>query len=302
VGVLASVVASGEPSGVVDGELSTAASGVSASSVGRRASAASASGGGSASGEAASGGDESDTEASPMAGAPELGAPEEPQPEPARMRKSEATMTRVKRRSCGGSAKGSEKGGRAEQSLMGGGDLKRRFVAEKREGGRQDALDMRPGTSVRSRLMPEWFYKATNAKVDHVGTLLLANRGFLCRSAYTKAKNWVANVQSVDFGDVIHFYFIGRNPAPLGAFEIVRREDFENAKGTPTGNNFVGPVPGTALYEVVDPAFIKELDPDGGYAPDPELGTYTGWLLRKTSVAAPAPAKFLSETPTLVRR
>jgi hypothetical protein len=131
---------------------------------------------------------------------------------------------------------------------------------------------------------------------------LLANRGFLCRSAHTKVKTWIANVQSVDFGDMIHFYFIGRTPTPLGAFEVVRREDFQNAKGTPTADDFSGPVPGSALYEVVDPSFIQRLDPDGGYKPDPELGLYTGWLLRETGAAAPAHTRFLSETPTLVRR
>jgi hypothetical protein len=137
---------------------------------------------------------------------------------------------------------------------------------------------------------------------DYVGTLLLANRGFLCRSAHTKVKSWVANVQGVDFGDLIHFYFIGRKLTPLGAFEIVRREDFQNTKGQPTGDDFTGPVPGCALYEVAEPSFIQKLDPDGGYKPDPVLRTYTGWLLRKSGAAAPAPTKFLSETPTLVRR
>jgi hypothetical protein len=41
----------------------------------------------------------------------------------------------------------------------------------------------------------------------------VAERKILCRSAYTKVKSWVPNVQSVAFGDVIHFYFIG----PLGS-------------------------------------------------------------------------------------
>lgn len=150
--------------------------------------------------------------------------------------------------------------------------------------------------------MAEWFYKATNKKLDKVGTLLLANRGFLCRSAYNKQKNWIANVQRVTFGDVIHFYFIARKPDPLGAFEVIRREDFKIAKSTPTADDFAGPVPGCALYEVVDPSFIEKLDPTGGYEPDPELGKYTGWLLRKIGPAAAAPAKFLAETPTLVER
>jgi len=44
--------------------------------------------------------------------------------------------------------------------------------------------------------MSEWFYKATNAKLDHFGTLLLASRGFLCRSAYTGAVAHNAIVRS----------------------------------------------------------------------------------------------------------
>lgn len=151
--------------------------------------------------------------------------------------------------------------------------------------------------------MSEWFYKATNKKLDHVGTLLLAERGFLCRSAYTDASRWVANVQSVAFGDVIHFYFVGgKQPKPLGAFEVIRREDFKTTKPTPKQSDFAGPVPGTALYEVVDPSFITKLDPDGGYQPDRKLGKLTGWLLRRSGPAAPAPPTFLAQTPTLVRR
>ena len=151
-------------------------------------------------------------------------------------------------------------------------------------------------------LMSEWFYKATNAKVDHIGTLRLTNRGFLCRSAYTKALAWAANVRGVEFGDLIHFYFIGRKPMALGCFEVIRREEFQIDKPVPAQNDFAGPVPECALYEVVDPTFIQELDPDGGYEPDPVGGRYTGWLLRKHGPAASAPQKFLSETSTLVRR
>ena len=150
--------------------------------------------------------------------------------------------------------------------------------------------------------MTEWFYKATNARLDNHGTLLLTNRGFLCRSAYTVKKTWVANVRSVAFGDVLHFYFIGRRAKPLGGFEVIRREEFKITKSKPTANDFVGPVPECALYEVVDPSFITELDPDGAYKPDPKLERYTGWLLRNVGPAAPAPQKFLSETPTLVTR
>jgi hypothetical protein len=150
--------------------------------------------------------------------------------------------------------------------------------------------------------MQEWFYKATNAKLDHHGTLTLANRGFLCRSAYTREQAWVENVQAVSFGDVIHFHFIDRGPRPVGAFEVIRREAFKIAKDKPTADDFTGPVPGCALYEVIDPSFIVKLDPRGGYKPDPKLQKYTGWLLHKVGPAAPAPAKFLAEQATLVKR
>jgi hypothetical protein len=150
--------------------------------------------------------------------------------------------------------------------------------------------------------MGEWFYKATNAKLDYVGTLLLAERGFLCRSAYTSVDHWAANVQGVSFGDVIHFYFRGQKAHPLGAFEIIRREDFKIAKSQPTADDFAGPVPGCALYEVIDPTFIAKLDPDGDYEPDHKLGRYTGWLLRKAGPAAAAPSKFLKEMSPLVPR
>lgn len=150
--------------------------------------------------------------------------------------------------------------------------------------------------------MAEWFYKATNKKLDYAGTLLLAKRGFLCRSAYTKVDKWVANVKSVAFGDVIHFYFRGPNSRPIGAFEVIRREDFKIVKPTPTASDFVGPVAGCALYEVVDPSFISKFDPKGEYEPDHKLGNYTGWLLRKVGPAAPAPPKFLKEMPPLVQR
>jgi hypothetical protein len=150
--------------------------------------------------------------------------------------------------------------------------------------------------------MSDWFYKATNAKLDYVGTLRLLNRGFLCRSAYVKGGSWASNVQAVAFGDVVHIYFIARKPRALGAYEIIRREDFAIEKPTPKASDFTGPVSGCALYQVADPTFIHELDPDGGYNPDPTLSVFTGWLLRRVGPAADAAAKFLSEQSTLARR
>jgi hypothetical protein len=131
---------------------------------------------------------------------------------------------------------------------------------------------------------------------------MLASRGFLCRSAYTREHAWVAHVQDVAFGDVLHFYFVDRGPRPVGAFEVIRREAFKIAKDKPTADDFAGPVPGCALYEVIDPSFIVKLDPHGAYQPDPKLQKYTGWLLHKVGPAAAAPAKFLAEQPVLVKR
>jgi len=152
--------------------------------------------------------------------------------------------------------------------------------------------------------MTQWLYKATNAKLDKGGTLLLARRGFLCRSAYTAKGAWVANVRKVFFGDVLNVWFIGKQPSLLGAFEVIRREAFHARSQRPTAEDFSAePVPGSALYEVTEPAFIHELDPGAAYKVDPRLGRFTGWLLRRVAPDAGAhPSKFLAQTPTLAMR
>jgi hypothetical protein len=123
----------------------------------------------------------------------------------------------------------------------------------------------------------DWLYKATNTKLDHVGTMLLAGRrGFLCRSAYDAARTWADNVGKVAFGDTIHFYYVDRNRKVLdiGAFMVIHREEH------PTPDAFGNVVPETALYVVENPDFIKKLDEKGAYQPDPVIGKLTGWLLR----------------------
>jgi hypothetical protein len=147
--------------------------------------------------------------------------------------------------------------------------------------------------------MADWFYKATNSKLDKVGTLLLARRGFLCRSAYSRKKAWVANVRRVLFDDVIHFYFIARKPAPIGAFRVVDLERFAPTGPAPLNTDFGNAVPGSALYEVRHPKFIADLDPDGEYSPDPKLGAFTGWLIERVGPATAAPPSFLKDRATL---
>lgn len=150
--------------------------------------------------------------------------------------------------------------------------------------------------------MTEWFYKATTKKLDHVGTMLLAKRGFLCRSAYTKTHARVANVQSVAIGDVLHVYYVGNSKtSALGAFEVVTPEGLSADKWTPPAANFK-PIPDCALHEVVDPGFIFAIDSGHAYAPDPKLDKYTGWLLKRVGDAAPAPKELFSQMATLIKK
>lgn len=151
--------------------------------------------------------------------------------------------------------------------------------------------------------MAEWFYKATNTKLDAGGTAMLANRGFLCRSAYTGSETFVANVRRVQFGDTIHFFFITRQRAhPIGAFEVVTKQAFQPGKHSPAMGDIGAVVPDTALYEIENPAFIEDLDDktSPAYQPDPVRKKFTGWLIRRLGAArAPSP-DFLANQATLV--
>ncbi len=150
--------------------------------------------------------------------------------------------------------------------------------------------------------MAEWFYKAKATKVQRHDTMMLTERGFLCRSAYNDKEEWAPLVRDVAFGDLIHFYFIDKKPFPFGAYEVVRKEDFRPTKDEPTAEDFDDVVEGTALYRVARPAFIARFDPYQGYQPDARLGVFTGWLLRRVGAAAEAPASFLSKQAPLVAR
>lgn len=145
----------------------------------------------------------------------------------------------------------------------------------------------------------EWVYKATETKLDHIGTLLLADRdGFLCRSAYEENLSWADNVRLVDTGDTIHFYFIKKNGkvAPIGTFIVVIPD-----AAHPRKNAFGVRVAETALFRVADPAFILRRDPEGAYKIDPVIGDYTGWPLRLAGKPPPYDTRMFKGMTTLQR-
>lgn len=147
----------------------------------------------------------------------------------------------------------------------------------------------------------KWVYKATETKLDHVGTMLLATRdGFLCRSAYEgKNLSWADNVRLVNTGDTIHFYFRKKNGkiAPIGSFLVVE-PDVDHPQFGAFGA-FGARVPGTALFRVTDPVFIRRRDTAGAYQVDPVIGDYTGWALRRAGKPPPYDAKMFKNMTTL---
>ncbi len=145
--------------------------------------------------------------------------------------------------------------------------------------------------------MQTWGYKAASTKLDKPGTLLLLERGFLCRSAHDDVGNAAANVSSVQLGDVIHCYYsrAGKHDS-MGAFQVV-----EKAEAPKIFPHLASQVPGTALYAAADPSFIRELDPLGAYAPDSTLGVFTGWAVKRVGRARPYEAKAFPGQGTLVR-
>jgi hypothetical protein len=113
------------------------------------------------------------------------------------------------------------------------------------------------------------------------GTLLLAKRGFMCRSAYEQNLSWADNVQRVAIGHTIHFYYARRDGhvQELGAFTVIEPHEH------PSPALFGARVDGSALHRAADPSFIRRIDKDGAYAPDPKLGAFTGWVLRESGKA-----------------
>ena len=145
--------------------------------------------------------------------------------------------------------------------------------------------------------MTEWLYKATDGdtRPDHETTRSLAvDEGILCRSAKANTGAWIANVQRVKVGDVIHMFFKQRAPEPaahfIGSFRV----------GDPAAARLnedcdLSLVQGTGLEQRLRVAY--------GMGSEEQV---TGWLLSPApGVRSPTPdepegATFLQQQPSLV--
>lgn len=124
--------------------------------------------------------------------------------------------------------------------------------------------------------MQEWLYRASNARADSTSTKEFADEfGFICRTAFADVAHaqMIANVAKVDFGDVVHLYFVdgegsGRS---LGAYRVV------GPHRHPRGQLFGAAVPKTKLRTVADGPLREALKDDSGYAVDPRVGEFCGW-------------------------
>lgn len=147
--------------------------------------------------------------------------------------------------------------------------------------------------------MAQWLYKVTKSRLDAPGVIVLADkRGFFCRSAYEeKTRGWADNVQHVAISDVINFYYVHRTDkvSELGAFEVIPRERH------PKPERFGERVDGSALYVVDDDAFLRQIDTQEAYRPDPVVGKFTGWLLHRVGKAPKYDPKMFPGMGTLVR-
>ena len=143
----------------------------------------------------------------------------------------------------------------------------------------------------------EWAYKSTVKNVDRAGTVMLANRGLLCRAAHEKTGQMGEPSKAVAIGDVIHMYYTGvpgKTPE-IGAFEVITKEKH------PKPELFGDRVPETAIYAVADENLILEVDNQGRYEQDWTLDQYTGWIIKKIGPARPYDAKMFRGQSTLVR-
>ncbi|MFY0537538.1 hypothetical protein [Nannocystis pusilla] len=138
--------------------------------------------------------------------------------------------------------------------------------------------------------MQEWLYRASNARADSSTTQEIAdNFGFICRSAFADVAHaqMIANVAKVDFGDVIHLYFVdaeggGRS---LGAYRVV------GPHRHPQGALFGAAVPKTKLRTVADDELRGKLRPD--YVVDPRVGEFCGWPVVRDEHPSPSYVKDL---------
>lgn len=131
--------------------------------------------------------------------------------------------------------------------------------------------------------MAEWAYKSSTKKVDEHKTGRLAHRGFVCRAAFDERlgrEQPARNVADVQIGDRLHLYCrnAGSRILALGTYRICRPDELTDATWA------VEPVEGTALYKVTE-AFVRAVDEVGGYQPDPVLGEFTGWLVKREGSA-----------------
>ena len=132
--------------------------------------------------------------------------------------------------------------------------------------------------------MPRWVYKATRKKRNQDDTLDLARKyEFLCRSAYeNERERHPALVHDVKLGNVIHFYYAGKNRvAPFGSYRVV--------DGSEHPGRFSLPVEGSALVGVLEEPqnakliefLVRKNANEEGYERDPVLHVFTGWALKK---------------------
>jgi hypothetical protein len=137
--------------------------------------------------------------------------------------------------------------------------------------------------------MADWAFKTTGAKLDRDGTANLAFLdGFIARSRYfliAGRMQAVPRVADVALGDVIHLYYREKSKSfALGAYEVITPD------AHPEAPRFGDRVEGTALFRVTDPAFVVRRDPNGAYKFDPQLGCFTGWVVRRQGHARPYPS------------
>lgn len=140
--------------------------------------------------------------------------------------------------------------------------------------------------------MQEWLYRASDAQADPTLTQQFADEyGFICRTAFTAADGpqMIANVAKVDFGDVVHLYYVdAEGGRSLGAYRVV------GPNRHPQGEIFGAAVPKTRLRTVADSPLRDALrDPGSGYSVDPRVGEFCGWPVVREDHPSPAYARNL---------
>lgn len=135
--------------------------------------------------------------------------------------------------------------------------------------------------------MQEWLYRASTAQAEPSVTRQFAEQfGFICRTAFADAAQaqMIANVAKVDFGDVIHLYYVdAEGGRSLGAYRVV------GPHRHPQGQLFGAAVPKTKLRTVADGPLRDALrDKDSGYAVDPRVGEFCGWPVVRDEHPSPS--------------